>query len=68
MNFETEPQNVRTVTIRIKQRGKYNHAELSFPIDLCEMNNLKDKDSIVICYLCKSTPVKEIPVEEKQSL
>lgn len=36
-----------------RKRDKYSTASITFPLDIIKRNNLKNKDNIVICYLCK---------------
>lgn len=54
MNIEVLPANMQPVTIRIRRKnGKSATGEIAFPPDIIQRYNLKDKDVIVIAYVCK---------------
>jgi hypothetical protein len=54
VQFDILPANMKTVTVRIRERGKYSTASVTLPQDLIKRNNLKNGTDIVLCYLCKA--------------
>jgi len=48
------PADMKTITLRIRKRGKYMAGTLTLPKDVIKRHDLEDGDDIVICYLCKA--------------
>lgn len=54
MQIDVKPSNIRTLAVRINKNGKYSHARLTIPLDLVDAYDLRDKDMIVIAYICRA--------------
>jgi len=55
LKIDIPPSNIKTVRIRIlKAKNGTNYASVSIPQDLVKKHDLKNKEEIVICYICKA--------------
>ena len=52
--FDILPADMKTITLRVRKRGKYIAGSLTLPKDVIKRHELEDGDDIVICYLCKA--------------
>lgn len=59
MNVDVELPNIKTVTVRLRQRGNYTHGSVTLPPDLISREQLVDGEDIVIAFLQKANSKKK---------
>jgi hypothetical protein len=55
VKLNLKPADVKTVRLIVRSRGgARQHASLTLPPDIVRRYDLKDKDEIVVAYVCKA--------------
>lgn len=58
MEIDVELENIKTVTIHLRTRGKYKNATLTVPPDLVTREELVDGEDVVIAFIKKAKKKK----------
>lgn len=55
MKLNIKPSDIKTVRVLVRTRGgSAKHATITFPLELVRRHGIKDKEDIVIGYLCRA--------------